>query len=87
MRELADGYALRYPSEAHWLDTLTEFIRFERDYCPFFRFEFHAEPQHGPLWLQLHGQEGVKEFDSVCGVARSATGYHAAFVLDCRKGV
>ena len=62
VRELADGYALRYPSEAHWLDTLTEFIRFERDYCPFFRFEFHAEPQHGPLWLQLHGQEGVKEF-------------------------
>ena len=62
IRELADGYALRFPGEVRWLDTLTEFIRFERACCPFFHFELHAEPQPGPLWLQLRGPEGVKEF-------------------------
>ena len=62
IRELSDGYALRYPGEVRWLATLTEFIRFERDCCPFLRFELHAEPQHGPLWLELRGQAGVKEF-------------------------
>ncbi len=61
-RELADGYALRFPGDPAWLDTLTEFIRFERECCPFFTFELRCEPQHGPLWLQLRGPEGVKEF-------------------------
>ena len=62
IRELSDGYSLRYPGEVRWLDTLTEFIRLERDCCPFFHFELHAEPERGPLWLQLRGREGVKEF-------------------------
>ena len=61
-RELADGYALRFPGDAAWLDTLAEFIRFERECCPFFTFELRCEPQHGPLWLHLRGPEGVKEF-------------------------
>ena len=61
-RELADGYALRFPGDPAWLDKLAEFIRFERECCPFFTFELRCEPQHGPLWLHLRGPEGVKEF-------------------------
>lgn len=61
-RELPDGYALRFPGEAAWLDTLAEFIRFERECCPFLTFALHCEPQHGPLWLHLRGPEGAKEF-------------------------
>lgn len=60
-RELADGYALRFPGDGAWLATLADFIRFERDCCPFFLFELRCEPQHGPLWLHLRGPEGVKE--------------------------
>ena len=62
LRELPDGYALRYPGEAHWLATLAEFIRFERECCPFLRFELHAEQQDGPLWLRLRGLAGAKAF-------------------------
>jgi hypothetical protein len=61
-RELADGYALRFPGDALWLATLAELIRFERECCPFFTFELHCEPQHGPLWLHMRGPEGAKEF-------------------------
>lgn len=61
-RELPDGYALRFPGEATWLATLAEFIRFERECCPFFTFELRCEPQHGPLWLHLRGPEGAKAF-------------------------
>lgn len=62
VRELPDGYALRFPGDAAWLATLAEFIRFERECCPFFTFELRCEPRQGPLWLQLRGPEGVKGF-------------------------
>ena len=62
VRELPDGYALRFPGEGGWLATLAEFIRFERACCPFLRFELHAEQQDGPLWLRLRGPAGTKEF-------------------------
>ena len=61
-RELADGYALRFPGDAAWTETLAAFIRFERDCCPFFTFELRCEPHGGPLWLQLRGPEGTKAF-------------------------
>ena len=61
-RELADGYALRFPGEARWLATLAEFIGFERECCPFLRFELHAEQRDGPLWLRLRGPAGTKAF-------------------------
>ena len=61
-RELADGYALRFPGEAHWLATLAELIRFERTCCPFLYFELHAEQQDGAFWLRLRGPAGAKEF-------------------------
>lgn len=60
--ELADGYALRFPGEARWLVTLADFIGFERECCPFLRFELHAEQQLGSFWLRLRGPAGAKEF-------------------------
>jgi hypothetical protein len=33
--------------------------------CPFFTFELTFEPDSGPIWLRVRGQEGVKEFISV----------------------
>ena len=62
VRELPDGYELRFPGDAAWLATLAEFIRFERECCPFFAFALRCEPQSGPLWLALRGPEGVKGF-------------------------
>jgi hypothetical protein len=62
IRELEDGFAYRFPAEDDWLVSLTEFIRFERRCCPFLSFRMIVEPDDGPLWLELRGPSGTKEF-------------------------
>jgi hypothetical protein len=59
LRELADGYALRFSADAY--TALAKFIANERLCCPFFSFVLEVTPQHGPLWLRLTGGDGVKE--------------------------
>ncbi len=61
VEELADGYALRFPGSDEWANRLLQFITFERACCPFFSFELGFEPNQGPIWLRIHGPEGVKE--------------------------
>jgi hypothetical protein len=58
--ELADGYALRFPGDDTWANTLVQFITFERACCNFFRFALVFEPKQGSIWLHLRGPEGVK---------------------------
>lgn len=70
MRELPDGYAFRFPANAEWATKLTAFILFERECCAFFTFELVFAPNRGPLWLQLRGGEGVKEFITQMGSVR-----------------
>jgi hypothetical protein len=60
-RELADGYALRFPGVETWARRLLAFIEDERACCPFFTFELVFEPQQGPLWLHLRGPAGTQE--------------------------
>lgn len=62
IKELQDGYALKFPGDREWAQTLLQLIIQERSCCPFFTFELHFEPQEGPIWLQLHGPEGTKSF-------------------------
>lgn len=61
-RELEDGFAYRFPTEDDWLVGLNEFIRYERQCCPFLRFVLIVEPDNGPLWLELRGPASTKEF-------------------------
>ena len=61
-RDLADGYAYRFPSEANWISQMAQLITFERECCPFLRFNLRLEPANGPLWLELTGPEGTREF-------------------------
>jgi hypothetical protein len=62
VRELADGYALRFSSESSTIQDLAEFIIYERLCCPFFDFDLVVEREGGPAWLRLRGREGVKDF-------------------------
>jgi hypothetical protein len=62
IEELADGFAFRFPSDDACARTLLDFILFERQCCPFFMFELVFEAERGPIWLQLRGAKGVKEF-------------------------
>jgi hypothetical protein len=61
-RELPDGYGFRFTSEQSSILLISEFIARERLCCPFFTFEMVVEPEAGPLWMRLRGDEGVKEF-------------------------
>jgi len=62
VKELPDGYAFRFNSSQPTILLVSEFISRERACCPFFTFELVAERNEGPLWLNLRGREGVKDF-------------------------
>ncbi|MGH9960827.1 MAG: hypothetical protein ACREBC_27530 [Pyrinomonadaceae bacterium] len=62
VKELENGFAYRFPADDGWLEKLNEFIRFERRCCPFLGFKMIVEPNDGPIWLELTGPDGVKEF-------------------------
>lgn len=62
VRELADGYAYSFPAEGQWLPEIGSMIDLERQCCPFLRFQLSVEPKGGPIWLELTGPEGTKEF-------------------------
>jgi hypothetical protein len=62
VKELADGYAYSFPSQGDWLKELSALIDLERQCCPFLRFRLTVEANGGPVWLELTGPEGTKEF-------------------------
>jgi hypothetical protein len=61
-RWLADGVRLRFPAEAEILSLLATFVDLERRCCAFLRFELTVEPDGGPVWLELTGPPGAREF-------------------------
>ncbi len=61
-QELEDGYAYCFPPETKWIAELAQFVAFERECCPFLQFALRIEPESGPIWLELTGPEGTKEF-------------------------
>ncbi|HEU4597839.1 MAG TPA: hypothetical protein VFS10_22115 [Pyrinomonadaceae bacterium] len=60
--ELPDGFAYRFPEGDEWLGELAEVIRLERLCCPFLAFKLVVSPGGGPVWLELTGPPGTKEF-------------------------
>ena len=61
VQELPNGYAIRFLNEPGRFMGIAKFIENERLCCPFFNFGLDIEPNRGPLWLRLTGDEGVKE--------------------------
>ena len=61
-RELPDGYAYCFPSEGRQLPEIASMIELERQCCPFLRFRLTIEPAGGPIWLELSGPVGTKDF-------------------------
>lgn len=60
--ELPDGYALRFPGDAAWAETLAAFVAFERRCCAFLTFELVFAPNIGPIWLRMCGGGEIKAF-------------------------
>ncbi len=72
-KELADGYAYRFPVDGSWIIELARLITFERECCPFLKFNLRIEPANGPVWLELTGPEGTKDFLLSLFVPNSST--------------
>ncbi len=61
-KELDDGYAFKFQGNDAMIDTLTAFIKTEKECCDFFTFNLAVRGNQDYVWLQLTGPEGVKDF-------------------------
>lgn len=59
--ELESGFAYRFPPDSAIISLLATLVDLERECCPFLRFRT-TEEADGPIWLELTGPEGTKEF-------------------------
>jgi hypothetical protein len=62
MKELEDGFAYRFPSDDSLLADLFTLIQLEHQCCPFLRLGLIVAAGRGPVWLELTGPAGTKEF-------------------------
>ena len=58
--EIANGVRVRFPCEA--LSAILTTVDAERQCCRFLRFTITVEPDGGPIWLDLAGPPGTREF-------------------------
>lgn len=59
---LADGYRWRFAAGQELLSELSSLIEAERKCCRFLRFVVTAEPDLGPISLEITGPAGTVEF-------------------------
>ncbi len=62
IQELPDGYAFRLPVESSAVTMAAELISRERLCCPFLGFALVVKHELGPIWVQITGPIGVKQF-------------------------
>jgi hypothetical protein len=68
VRETADGYAVRLEPDPAIVRDTVDWLLLERRCCPFLRLDLAFEPGDGPVWLELRGGPGVKEFLAASGL-------------------
>jgi hypothetical protein len=57
-----DGVRLRFAAGPESLAMLATFVRLEHQCCAFLRFQLTVEPGGSPVWLELTGPPGTREF-------------------------
>lgn len=62
IKELSEGYAYRFPSDDALIAEVAQLVSLERRCCPFLRFGLTVEPGDGPVWLEMSGPQGTKDF-------------------------
>ena len=62
VRELEQGYALRFAPTPEIVEELARFIDFERGCCSFLDLALRVEKGDGPVWLDLTGADDAKAF-------------------------
>jgi hypothetical protein len=59
---LPDGARWRFTASSDLMLALATMIDAERRCCPFLRFQVLAEPDNGPVWLEVTGPAGTRDF-------------------------
>jgi hypothetical protein len=62
IKELENGYAYSFAADGNWLKELAAMIDLERQCCPFLKFQLIINPNSAPVWLELTGPDGTKDF-------------------------
>jgi len=60
--DIAEGLRLRFASAGETLATIARAVEAERHCCRFLRFGITVEPDGGPIFLELTGPSGTREF-------------------------
>lgn len=60
--ETENGYAFRFAGSDETLGQLMVFIQAERQCCGFFTFKLGIQDPESPIWLEISGASGAKEF-------------------------
>ena|SRR5213593_668846 len=60
--QLPDGMRWHFSPSSELLVALAAMIDAERRCCPFLRFQVVAEPGDGPVWLEVTGATGTRDF-------------------------
>lgn len=60
--ETEHGYAFRFAGSDETLGQLMVFIQAERQCCDFFTFKLGIQDPASPIWLEISGALGAKEF-------------------------
>jgi len=63
-QSLPAGHRLRFAAEGETLAAIARTVDAERQCCRFLRFQITVEPDGGPIWLELTGPPGTREFVS-----------------------
>jgi hypothetical protein len=59
-RDHPNGYSFRFPPAV--LERIARFVSKERRCCPFLAFTVTVAREDGPVWLEITGPEGTREF-------------------------
>jgi len=62
LRELPDGYRLRFAAEEQILFEIVRAVDAERQCCRFLQFTITVEPDEGPVTVELTGPPGTRDF-------------------------
>jgi hypothetical protein len=58
---VSNGYGWRFAPASDFLSAVAPVIEAERRCCPFLRFVVTAEPNGGPIYLEVTGPPGTRE--------------------------
>ena len=61
-KEIANGFAYKFSSEKTKLSELEQFIKNERECCPYMSFEIDSQPNSKDIWVEVTNPKGEMEY-------------------------